>query len=129
MGGDKMTNPQKPKYEIGYVNPKTLRDELRRVVASGEYPKYDTQSARKTYVITRDSLKGLVLRYIREIKEKAENKGKCVWKNVAGRDLEKLANGDSFITLSLDKRCYMCDETKKYARKINCDAYHKDAEK
>ncbi len=60
-----MTNPQKPRYEIGYVDPKTLKEELKRVVASGEYPKYDTQSGRKTYVITGDSIKDLVIRYFR----------------------------------------------------------------
>lgn len=115
--------------EIKYVDPIILEEEVKKFVASGEYPKYDTQSARKTYVITRDSLKGLVLRYISEIKTKAQNKGKCVWKNVAAKDLEKLARGDSFITLSLDKPCYRYDGTKRYARKINCDAYHKQQEK
>lgn len=123
-----MTNPQK-RYEIGYVDPKTLKEELKRVVDSGEYPKYDTQSGRKTYVITRDSLKDFVLRYIREIKEKPENKGKCLWKNVAVRDLEKLAEGKGLITLSLEKPCYMCDGTKKYARQINCRKYIKDLKK
>ncbi len=117
-----MTNTQKPRYEIVYIDPKTLKDELRRAVASGNFPRSDYQD-KKTYVITRDSLKGLVLRYIREIKTKAKNKGNCLWKNVAGKDLEKLASGDKYLILSLDKPCYKCDGTRKYARKINCDAY------
>ena len=48
---------------------------------------------------------------------------KCIWKYVAKNDLEKLANGNSFITLSLDKPCYRCDGTRKYAKQINCGAY------
>lgn len=60
-------NTQKPRYDIGYVDPKTLREELKRVVDSGEYPKYDTQFGRKTYVITRElcSLPAKLLGYFR----------------------------------------------------------------
>lgn len=48
---------------------------------------------------------------------------KCIWKKVAKNDLEKLARGNSCITLRLDKPCYNCDGTKEYAEKINCRAY------
>ena len=43
---------------------------------------------------------------------------KCIWRSVAKNDLEKLANGNSCITLSPDKPCYKCDGTKEYAEKI-----------
>ncbi len=57
-------------------------------------------------------------------KNNKKNKDKkCFWKSVAERDLEKLANGNSCITLSPDKPCYNCDGTKGYAEKINCRAY------
>jgi hypothetical protein len=49
----------------------------------------------------------------------------CFWIDVVKNDLEKLANGDDCITLSLSKPCYSCDGTKEYANKINCKAYFK----
>lgn len=56
----------------------------------------------------------------------ATNKEKCVWKTVSENDLEKIARGDSFITLGPNKPCYKCEGTKEYARKINCKNYLKD---
>ena len=55
--------------------------------------------------------------------ERKNKDEKCIWKDVAKNDLEKLANGTGCITLSPDKPCYNCDGTKKYAKKINCRAY------
>lgn len=60
--------------------------------------------------------------------EKQDNKI-CFWKDVANRDLEKIAKGDDCITLSPNKPCYECDGTKEYADKINCKAYHLMGEK
>jgi len=48
----------------------------------------------------------------------------CLWKKVANNDEIKRKSGIGEVTLSLDKPCYICNGTKKYAEKINCKAYH-----
>ena len=62
-----MTNTQKQRYKIRNTDLEILTWELDEAVASGEYPKYDTQAGRKTYVITRElcSLPANFLKYFR----------------------------------------------------------------
>jgi hypothetical protein len=55
---------KKQRYEIKNPDLESLSNELNEVIASGNYPESGYQN-RKTYVITRNSLKGLVLKYFR----------------------------------------------------------------
>ena len=58
---------KKQRYEIGNEDLETISRELDELVNSGNYPKYGTQSGRKTYIITRKdcSIPAKFLKYLK----------------------------------------------------------------